>query len=137
MKNFILLLLICTFSASAHAQTAQKDLADFFGKKWVTSAYEIHGERYDATDIHAGDGSIFKADGTFSSVDKGSASKGKWTYDAKGRILTAHTDGYDDPNRLKLISISADTAVLESVHDGESSADHKSHAMTIFLSVAR
>jgi hypothetical protein len=132
--RFFLILLLSVSAATSQAQTAQKDLADFFGKKWVTSEYEIHGERHSATDILAGDGSIFNADGTFSSVDKGIASKGKWTYDAQARILVALTEGYDDPNRLKVISISENTAVLESVHEGEDSADHKHHAMTIYLS---
>jgi hypothetical protein len=135
MRFFLVLLILLSASvAISQAQTAQKDLADFFGKKWVTSEYEIHGERHSATDILAGDGSIFNADGTFSSVDKGIASKGKWTYDAQKRILIAYTEGYDDPNRLKVISISSDTAVLESVHEGEASADHKHHAMIIYLS---
>jgi len=135
MKVLLTLILASSFAIASQAQTAQKDLADFFGKKWVTSEYEIHGERYDATDIHAGDGSIFNTDGTFSSVDKSIPSKGKWTYDANTRILTAHTEGFDDSNRLLVISISGDTAVLMSVHEGESSADHKDHAMTIYLKV--
>jgi hypothetical protein len=134
MKYFLVILLLSASAAISQAQTAHKDLADFFGKKWVTSEYEIHGERHSASDILAGDGSIFNADGTFSSVDKGIASKGKWTYNAKERILIAHTEGYDDPNRLKVISISGNTAVMESVHEGEVSAGHQHHAMTIYLS---
>jgi hypothetical protein len=134
MKYFLVILLLSASAAISQAQTAHKDLADFFGKKWVTSEYEIHGERHSASDILAGDGSIFNADGTFSSVDKGIASKGKWTYNAKERILIAHTEGYDDPNRLKVISISGNTAVMESVHEGEVSPGHQHHAMTIYLS---
>lgn len=134
MRFFLFSLILSVFSASSQAQTTHKDLADFVGKKWVTSEYEVHGERHSASDIHAGDGSIFLPDGTFSSVDKGVASKGTWTYDAKEHILTAHTEGYDDPNRLKVVSISGNSVVLESVHEGEVSPGHRHHAMTIYLS---
>ncbi|MCF8258014.1 MAG: DUF4923 family protein [Flavobacteriales bacterium] len=135
MRLFLAFILISSFTISSRAQTVQTDLAGFFGKKWVTSVYEIQGERYPASDILAGDGSMFNADGTFSSVDKGVASKGKWAYDAKERILTAHTEGYDEPNRLRVISISGDKAILQSVQVEESHNEHQGHAMTIHLKV--
>ena len=129
--------MLLAFSVTAQAQTAKADLADFFGKKWVTTEMESHGQRFPANDVQQGDGTTFNADGTFSSVDRGIPSKGKWTYDPKTRILTAHTEGYDDPSSLRVVSISGDTATMESVHEGEDAEAHKAHEMVFHLRVTK
>jgi hypothetical protein len=136
MRHLLSTLLIIAAVVHANAQDQKTDLAGFFGKKWVTSAYEIHGEKHDASDIPAGDGTIFQPDGTFSSTDKGVASTGTWTYDASDRILTVQTKGYDEPNRLKLIRLEQALAVMESVHEDEAKDKHHDHAMTIYLKVS-
>lgn len=125
--------MLLAFTVIAQAQTVKADLADFFDRKWVTTEMETHGQRFPANDVQPGDGTTFKADGTFSSVDKGVPSKGKWTYDAETRILTAHTEGYDDPNSLRVVSISGDTAIMEAVHGGEDAEAHKAHGMVFHL----
>lgn len=137
MRHIVSLLLLIGLSNCVSAQNQTIDLADFFGKKWVTSIYEIHGKKHPATDILEGDGTIFLADGTFSSIDKGVSSSGTWTYDAASRALTAQTIGYDEPNRLKILSLDPAVAIMQTVHVGEDNDKHHDHAMTIYLEVRK
>lgn len=137
MRICLTLFSILMLSMAAMAQVTSPDLADFIGRKWVTTEYGIHGEKYPASDIPEGDGSTFLPDGTYRSVDKGIASKGKWSYDSRTRILTAHNEQNEAPTLLRVVSVGPEVTVMEAFHEGESAKAHSEHAMTIYLRVAR
>ena len=138
MKAFSISFLLSLAMLSVSAQTGIKDLSAMFGKKWKTVEYGFADVRLPATDILPGDGTIFLPDGTYSSVDKGAASTGKWSYDATSGILTVHKNGIDEVNMLRVLKLSETEAVMETIsehkeEDGQADHSHQKEQMTLYL----
>jgi len=107
MKKLLFLIPLSFILSLAQAQDAK----DLLGKKWVTEAHEVEGQRF-ATNTPDGDGTVFNEDGTYTSVDNGITSSGTWRLDPETGKLKFKNDKEDAPLNVEVVVLTEEEFIL-------------------------
>lgn len=131
MKTTFAILLLSAASFVSFAQSQVKEISVMFGKKWSIVAYGLAGQRLAVDNIPKEDITIFNADGSYHSVEKGTKISGKWSYNPATAILTVKKTGQEELTQLLVLSVGETETILESI--AEPSTDQAFEPMTIYL----
>lgn len=107
MKN---LLFLIPLSLTLTLTVAQ-ETKDLVGKKWVTEAHEVEGQRF-ATQTPDGDGTLFNEDGTYTSVDNGITSSGTWRLDPETGKLKFKNDKEETALNVEVVVLTDEEFIL-------------------------
>lgn len=91
--------------------TVAQEAKDLVGKKWVTEAHEVEGQRF-ATQTPDGDGTVFNEDGTYSSVDNGITSTGTWRLDPETGKLKFKNNKEESALNVEVVVLTDEEFIL-------------------------
>lgn len=107
MKKLLFLIPLSLALSFANAQDAK----GLIGKKWVTEAHEVQGQRF-STNTPDGDGTVFNGDGTYISVDNGIQSSGTWRFDPETDKLKFKNDKEEDPLNVEVVVLTDEEFII-------------------------
>jgi hypothetical protein len=107
MKKLLFLLPLSLTLSLAQAQDAK----GLVGKKWVTEAHEVEGQRF-STNTPDGDGTVFNEDGTYTSVDNGIRSSGTWRLDPETGKLKFKNDKEETALNVEVVLLTDEEFII-------------------------
>ena len=97
------------------AQSEEK-ISKLFDKKWTITTYEIAGQKFPATDVGKEDCTVFHADHSVKSIDRGITTLSKWKYNSVKKSVILYSENASITTEMKILSLTENEFVWETTN---------------------